>query len=118
MAAKNTKKKGLTYQKKNWDFGIFEKRVGTMYNDNSNIKTGPINQAIAINPFNVVNFFANYTVKNGSWMRGSKIRFAVNNLFDDHSIVGVNPGTALNTPQLSDIITLVPARSVSVTLTF
>jgi iron complex outermembrane receptor protein len=115
---KNTEAIGLTYQKKNWDFGIFEKRVGTMYNDNSNIKVGPINQAITINPFNVVNFFANYTMKNGSWLRGSKIRFAVNNLFDDHSIVGINPGTALNTPQPSDILTLVPARSVSVTITF
>jgi iron complex outermembrane receptor protein len=115
---KNTEAIGVTYQMRNWDFGIFEKRVGTMYNDNSNIKVGPINQAITINPFNVVNFFANYSVKGQSWLRGSKIRFAVNNLFDDHSIVGVNPGTALNTPQPSDILTLVPARSVSVTITF
>jgi iron complex outermembrane receptor protein len=115
---KNTEAAGLTYQKKGWDFGIFEKRVGTMYNDNSNIKTGPINQAITINPFNVVNFFANYTVRGDSWLRGTKVRFAVNNLFNDHSIVGVNPGTALNTPQPSDILTLLPARSVSVTMTF
>ena len=89
-----------------------------MYNDNSNIKVGPINQAITIDPFNVVNFFANYTVRGDSWLRGTKFRFAVNNLFDDHSIVGVNPGTALNTPQPSDILTLLPARSVSVTMTF
>ena len=115
---KDTEAIGLTYQKRNWDMGIFEKRVGTMYNDNSNIKTGPINQAITIDPFNVVNFFANYTVKGGSWLRGTKIRFAVNNLFDDHSIVGVNPGTALNTPQPNDIVTLLAARSVSLTMTF
>ena len=66
----------------------------------------------------MVNFFANYSVKGDSWLRGTKFRFAVNNLLDDHSIVGVNPGTALNTPQPNDILTLVPARSVSVTMTF
>lgn len=115
---KNTEAIGFTYQRKGWDFGIFDKRVGTMYNDNSNIKIGPINQAITIAPFNVVNFFANYTVRGDSWLRGTKFRFAVNNLFDDHSIVGVNPGTALSTPQPNDILTLLPARSVSITMTF
>lgn len=115
---KDTEAAGLTYQKKDWDVGIFEKRVGRMYNDNPNIKSGPVNQAITIDPFNVVNFFANYTVKGESWLRGTKIRFAVNNLFDDHSIVGVNPGTAGNTRQPNDILTLLPGRSVSLTMTF
>ncbi|HEX6896984.1 MAG TPA: hypothetical protein VF146_17015 [Bryobacteraceae bacterium] len=50
--------------------GIFNKRVGTMYNDNSNIKAGPINQAVAIDPFNVTNLFLNYTIRGESrWTR-------------------------------------------------
>jgi len=51
---KNTEAVGFTYQKKSWDVGIFEKRVGTMYNDNSNnsglvaqkryLKSVPVNE--------------------------------------------------------------------------
>jgi iron complex outermembrane receptor protein len=111
---KNTESVGLTYLHKNWDVGIFEKRVGSMYNDN-----GTINQAVTINPFNVVNFFANYTFKAENFLRGTKMRFAVNNLFDDHSIVGVIPfSTKSNASAPGDVLTLVPGRSVSVTMTF
>jgi len=110
---KNTEAVGLTYQQKSWDIGIFNKRVGTMYNDN-----GSINQAVTINPFNVTNLFFNYTVKGTSFMRGSKLRFAINNLFDDHSIVGVALFNKNTTPSPADFVTLVPARSVSVTMTF
>jgi iron complex outermembrane receptor protein len=109
---KNTEAVGLTYQQKSWDIGIFNKRVGTMYNDN-----GSINQAVTINPFNVTNLFFNYTVKGTSFLRGSKLRFAINNLFDDHSIVGVAPFNKNSAPSPGDVLTLVPARSVSVTLT-
>ena len=45
---KNTEAVGLTYRMKGWDLGFFNKRVGPMYNDN-----GTINQAVAIDPFNV-----------------------------------------------------------------
>ena len=110
---KNTEAIGLTYQKRNWDVGMFNKRVGTMYNDNGNV-----NQAVTINPFNVTNLFFNYTVRGASFMRGSKIRFAINNLFDDHSIVGVAPFNKNSAPSPGDVLTLVPARSVSVTMTF
>lgn len=111
---KNTEAIGLTYQKRDWDMGIFNKRVGTMYNDN-----GTINQAVAINPFNVTNLFFNYTVKGESFLRGTKVRLAINNLFDDHSVVGVVPfSTKSNAPTPGDILTLVPGRSVSLTMTF
>jgi iron complex outermembrane receptor protein len=111
---KNTEAIGLTYQVKNWDMGIFNKRVGTMYNDN-----GTLNQAITIDPFNVTNLFFNYTFKGDTSLRGSKLRFAINNLFDQHNIVGVAPfSTKSNAPSPGDILTLLPARSVSVTLTF
>jgi iron complex outermembrane receptor protein len=111
---KNTEAIGLTYRFKNWDVGIFNKRVGTMYNDN-----GTINQAVTIDPFNVTNLFFNYTIKGDSYLRGTKIRFGVNNLFDQRNVVGVAPAsTKSNAPAPGDILTLLPARSVSVTMTF
>jgi iron complex outermembrane receptor protein len=111
---KNTEAIGLTYQKRNWDMGMFNKRVGTMYNDN-----GTINQAVTIDPFNVTNAFFNYTFRGESSLRGTKIRFSINNLFNQHSIVGVNPAsTKSNAPAAGDILTMLPARSFSVTMTF
>jgi iron complex outermembrane receptor protein len=111
---KNTEAIGLTYQVKNWDLGIFNKRVGPMYNDN-----GSINQAVAIDPFNVTNLFINYTFKGETYLRGTKVRFAINNLLDNHAIVGVVPfSTKSNASAPGDVLTLVPARSISLTMTF
>jgi iron complex outermembrane receptor protein len=94
--------------------GIFDKRVGTLYNDN-----GTINQAVMIQPFNVTNLFFNYTVKGESFLRGTKLKFGVNNLFDQHNIVGVVPfSTASNAPSPGDSLSMLPARSVSLTMTF
>jgi len=113
-APKNTEAIGLTYQVRNWDVGIFNKRVGPMYNDN-----GTVNQAVNIDPFNVTNLFFNYTFKGDNYLRGTKIRFAINNLFDQHNIVGVAPfSTKSNAPSPGDVLTLVPARSISLTMTF
>ena len=111
---KNTEAIGLTYQRRAWDLGIFNKRVGPMYNDN-----GTINQAVSIDPFHVTNLFINYTLRGESSLRGTKIRFAINNLFDQHNIVGVVPfSTKSNAPSPGDTLTLLPARSISVTMTF
>jgi outer membrane receptor protein involved in Fe transport len=52
-----------------------------MYNDN-----GSLNQAVQIDPFNVSNVFANYTFRGESALRGTKVRFAVNNLLDKHNM--------------------------------
>jgi len=113
-APKNTEAIGLTYQRKNWDLGIFNKRVGTMYNDN-----GTLNQAVTIQPFNVTNLCLNYTVRGESYLRGTKIRFGVTNLFDQHNIVGVVPFSAAgNQPAPGDIVTLLPGRSFNITMTF
>ncbi|HJZ97983.1 MAG TPA: TonB-dependent receptor, partial [Candidatus Solibacter sp.] len=110
----NTEAVGLTYHVQGWDLGIFNKRVGRMFNDN-----GSINQAIKIDPFNVTNMYINYTIRGDSYLRGTKIRFGINNLFDQHNIVGVNPfSTKSNVPAPGDIVTLLPARSVSLTVTF
>jgi iron complex outermembrane receptor protein len=85
-----------------------------VYNDN-----GAINQAVAIDPFNLAKLFVNYTLNNGSVFSRSKLRFAVNNLTDSHRIVSVNPeSTKSNLPAPGDVLTLLPGRSVSLTLTF
>jgi iron complex outermembrane receptor protein len=110
----NTEAVGLTYQMKNWDLGMFNKRVGRMFNDN-----GSNNQAVTIDPFNVTNLFFNYTFRGDTWLRGTKIRFGINNLFNQHNIVGVSPfSTKSNAPAPGDVLTLLPARSVSVTMIF
>src|SRR5579883_1820075 len=113
-APKNTEAAGLTYRMKGWDIGFIDKRFGPMWNDN-----GTINQAIPIDAFNIANVFANYTVRGDSWLRGTKVRFAINNLQNNHSIVGVNAAsTASNAPAAGDVLTIVPARSFSLTMTF
>jgi iron complex outermembrane receptor protein len=127
---KNTEAVGLFWQQRNWDVGIFNKRVGPMYNDNGSLNyfingasvPYPVDQAISINPFDVTNVFVNYTVKNASWLRGSKIGLAVNNLLNSHNIVGVTPFTAATAtvpfaPNALDQINLLPGRSVMVSLT-
>ena len=120
----------MFWRRKNWDVGLLDKRVGTMYNDNGSLTEivggvplpVPVNQAITINPFAVVNFNVNYTVKNQTWLRGSRIGLAINNLADSHNIVGITPFTAATTaaayvPNGGDQLNLLPGRSVMVTLT-
>jgi len=127
---KNIQSIALLYQHKNWDLGFIDKRVGTMYNDNGSLTYNinglkipyPVDQVITIQPFNLVNVFANYTIKNASWLRGSKIGLAVNNLADNHNIVGVTPytpatATAPYVPNGGDLLNLLPGRSVMVTIT-
>ena len=127
---KNTETFGLFWQRRNWDIGILDKRVGTMYNDNASLAYTingikipyPVDQAITINPFSLTNVFVNYTVKGSSWLRGSKIGLAVNNLFDNHNVVGVTPAVAPTASVAyvqngSDLLNLLPGRSVMVSLT-
>jgi iron complex outermembrane receptor protein len=110
----DTETVGLTFLHKNWDLGFFNKRIGRMYNDN-----GSINQAVPIDPFNITNLFFNYTIKQQSFLRGTKLRFGVTNLFDQHNIIGVVPASSKsNLPQPGDTLTLMAGRSVSVTATF
>jgi iron complex outermembrane receptor protein len=107
----------LLYQHRNYDMGLTYKRVGQLYNDN-----GTINQAITIQPWELVNLFFNYTIKNQSHLRGTKIQLAINNLADSHSIVGISPGAGGTlavpfTPSPNDQLNLLPGRSVSITMT-
>lgn len=127
---KNVETIALLYQHKNWDVGFVDKRVGTMYNDNATLNyvingisiPFPVDQAITIQPFTVLNVFVNYTIKQQSWLRGSKIGLAVNNLADSHNLVGITPATAATStvafaPSPNDQLNLLPGRSVMVTFT-
>jgi iron complex outermembrane receptor protein len=81
-----------------------------------------VNQAVPIAPWSVSNLFLNYTVKNSSFLRGSRFGLAVNNLFDNHAITGISPGLKPTsdvpfTPNGGDLLFLLPGRSVMATLT-
>jgi iron complex outermembrane receptor protein len=86
-----------------------------MYND-----SGKFNQAVPIDPFNITNVFFNYTVKGNTWLRGTKFKFGVTNLFDQHNVIAVNPAkpAAVFTPDPADTLSLMAGRSFSVTATF
>jgi iron complex outermembrane receptor protein len=123
---------GVTYQHKAWDLGFFNKRVGTMYQDN-----GQYHNQATINPFSVA--FLNYTLRSGGRFDQTKIRLSFNNLFDQHNITSDSiTGTALTqtiaangatytnpfnttgqTPIAGgDNIGVLPARSVMLSVTF
>ena len=112
-APQNTETLGLNFQQRSWSVGLFSKRVGKMYNDN-----GATNQAVAIDPFNITNLFVNYALKGASRFAQTKIKLAVNNLFNDQNIVGVNPAsTKTSVPAPGDVLNIMAARSVSLTFT-
>jgi iron complex outermembrane receptor protein len=120
----------ILWQHKSWDVGVTYKRVGTYYNDNATLSYKingltvpyPVNQAVTIKPFELTNLFVNYTIKNASRLRGSKIQFGLNNLTDSHNLVGITPATAptATTPFVAapgDLLNLLPGRSFSISIT-
>ncbi len=112
-APRNTESLGFTYQRRNWDLGFFDKRIGQMYIDN-----GGTHQAVSINPFAVANLYVNYTVKNLSHLRDSKIRLSFNNLLNNQSLVGVTPAsTTTAIPAPGDYLTFLPGRGITVSFT-
>jgi iron complex outermembrane receptor protein len=120
----------LLYQRGNWDMGLTYKRVGRYYNDNGSLNYKingisipyPVDEAITINPFDLVNLFFNYTMKGSSHFRGTKIQLAINNLANSHNLVGVTPATAATAAvhyvqSPSDLLNLLPGRSITLTIT-
>ena len=66
----------------------------------------------------MTNLFVNYTVGGRSRLGHTRIRLAVNNLFDNQSIVGVSAASSKSLlPSPNDVLTIIPARSVSLTFT-
>ena len=78
------------------------------------------NSIIPIDPFNVTNAFLNYTVRNGSRLDQTKLRLSFNNLFDTRQIVGITQGGkgAVFAPSPNDSLTLLPGRSIMLSVTF
>ncbi|HEV7968705.1 MAG TPA: TonB-dependent receptor [Candidatus Acidoferrales bacterium] len=115
---------GLTYQQKHFDFGIFDKRVGSMWNDLSLANNIVANQIIPINPFSVTNVYLNYVLRNGSRWDQTKFRLSVNNVFNSRGIVGdqqasnayTSQATAVYAPGGADLLTLLPGRSITLTI--
>jgi iron complex outermembrane recepter protein len=82
---------GVTYQHKGWDLAMFNKRVGTFYQDN-----GQYHNQATINPFTQTDAYFNYTLRTGGRFDQTKFRLSFNNLFNQHSITGDSiTGTAL-----------------------
>ena len=120
----------LLYQNHNWDVGVTYKRVGQYYNDNGSLNYKingitipfPVDQAITIKPWSLVNLYFNYTIKNSSRLRGTKIQLSFNNLADSHNITGVTPAVAATTTTAyaqnpNDLLNLLPGRSITLTIT-
>ena len=119
---------GFTYQQRNFDLGIFQKLVGPMWNDNKSF-----HNQVAVAPFNMVNLFLNYTVRNNTRFDQTKIGLSFNNLFDSENTIGVTSANAAvpltvdgvkstylatTTPAGGDLLTLTPGRSIMLSITF
>jgi len=115
----DTETEGLTYQDKRFNVGIFNKRVGSRWDDD-----GSYHQAVPYDPFSMTNFFFNYTVRGGSLFDQSKIKLSINNLFDQHNTVlvgaanGVTGSGVTYTQSPLDTLELLPGRSFMVTFQF
>ncbi len=120
----------LLWQHSNWDVGLIYKRVGRYFNDNGSLNylingitiPYPVNQVIKINPWELTNVFVNYTIKNSSRLRGTKIQLAVNNLANSHNLTGVTPAigptaAASFVQNPGDLLNLLPGRSITITIT-
>jgi iron complex outermembrane recepter protein len=117
----NTEAFGLTYAQKHFEVGMFDKRVGPMWNDNTAVAgavSATDNQVIPINPFSTTNFYFNYMLHNGSHFDQTKFRLSVNNLFNSRGIVGDTQTAAgtTYTPGPGDQLVLLPGRSFTLTI--
>jgi iron complex outermembrane receptor protein len=122
----NTEAGGLTYQHKNWDAGMFYKRIGPEWQDN-----GSYHNQVAISPFSLSNMYLGYTIRSHSRLNQTQLRFSFNNLFNQHDVTGVTPTAAVVSPTTSgvtnpflgttalsstDVMNFLPGRSIMVSL--
>jgi iron complex outermembrane receptor protein len=120
---------GFTYQERNFDLGLFQKRVGPMWGDNKSF-----HDQVPIAPFSLLNLFLNYTIRNSSRFDQTKIGLSFNNMLNAHDVIGVTPSAApvatplagggtstylaTTTPAGGDLLTQTPGRSVMLSITF
>ena len=118
----------VTYQQRNLDLGVFQKLVGPMWSDNKTF-----HNQVPISSFDLVNLFLNYTVSNNSIFDQTKIGLSFNNLFNEEQTIGVTPANAAvpiavggvnstylarTTPAGGDLLSLLPGRSIMISVTF
>jgi iron complex outermembrane recepter protein len=112
-APSDTEAIGITYNRMGLNVGFFSKRIAGIFQDN-----GSIHQAVEIDPFDITNLFLNCTFSRAGRLSQSRIRFAVNNLTNNHAITAVTPAsTKSNVPAPGDVVTLMAGRSVSIAFT-
>ena len=116
-APRDTQSVFLNYQQGAWAASLSANRIGRMYGD---AKDGT-HEAFVIDPVVVANLFANYTVRSlPGVFKQAKLQLAVNNLFNRHSIVGIaspSTGSSSSKPLPTDLLTVLPARSLALTAT-
>ena len=103
----------VTYQNRGMDLGIIEKRVGSYYDDN-----GSYHNQVYVAPYNNVNLFLNYTIRNHSMFDQSKISFSINNLFNSENITDVfpfNSPTPVGTSQYFATTAISPLDQINLT---
>ncbi|MES2391822.1 MAG: TonB-dependent receptor [Acidobacteriota bacterium] len=124
---------GVTWQRHGWDVGLFNKRVGTEYEDN-----GAYHNQYTVAPFTLTNANVNYTIRGGRF-NNTKLALSFNNLFNRSTVTSVNlagsPVTQnvteggitytdpFNTNGLTpingqDAVSVLPARSIMLSVTF
>ena len=129
-APSNVEGVSALWQHANYDFGLIWKRVGQYYQDNGSLSYKingitlpfPVDQAYAIQPWNLLNVFFNYTIKGTSYLRGSKIQLSINNIANSHNLVAITPGigataTVPYVQSPNDQLNLLPGRSITITIT-
>ena len=93
-----------------------------MYNDGTPLTgSNSVYEAFQLGAVTVTNLFVNYTIKHPDAMtKETKVQLGVNNLFNEHKIVGIANATAGSTsanPNNADLLTVLPGRSVNLTMT-
>ena len=111
-APSDTETIGLNYTNRGWATGLNVNRVGTVYNK------GSVDEAYQLDPVVLSNLFVNYTAKvPSSQIKQAKVQLAVNNLFDSHAITAISGTATSAAPSNADQITVLPGRSINLTLT-
>jgi iron complex outermembrane recepter protein len=120
-APKDTETLALNYIRGPWKANFSVNRIGRMYNDGSTSSSAVVNEAFSLDPVVVSNLFVNYTFQHPDALtKETKLQVGVTNLFNEHKIVGIANATAGSTsaaPNSADLLTVLPGRSVNLTVT-
>jgi iron complex outermembrane receptor protein len=84
---------GLFYRANNWSLGGTVKRIGTMWQDNTN--AAQVNQAYQLDPIILTSLTANYTFSEiPTFVKSMRLRVGIDNIFDQRYIAAVKFGSS------------------------